>query len=161
MSTITGKTSLNTGRKVNTGYSRVPGQWSGMLPEFNREGSSGGEAGSCRDLGISVVLSPPNLRIGQQGRSPEHAVVWQGRNPRDIPLPGQQSPQAVSLRASGSRRGFGTLMPGRAPPSPFLTHRGLRIPSDKPWPRRSLYPRAGCAGSDTNTTETAASLAQN
>lgn len=97
------------------------------------------------------MLSQPYLRTGQQGRSPGHAVVWQGRNPRDTPRPRQQSPQTLSLRASGSRRGFGALLPGRAPPSPLLTHRGLRIPSGKPWPRRSLYLRAGCSESCVQT----------
>lgn len=74
---------------------------------------------------------------------PSHA----GQEPEGHRRPGQRSRPPQALRVSGprSRPSSGGL--GRAPPSQRPTHRGLRSPSDKPWPRRSLSRRVRCAAS--------------
>lgn len=63
------------------------------------------------------------------------------------PPPWAAVPVAISLGVSGPRRRLSPRRPRRAAPRQRPTHRGLRSPSDKPWPRRSLSPRARCAAS--------------
>lgn len=114
------------------------------------EGSSEGRPRSCPGLARESQLCchRPISGLGREGEVRDALWSHAGQKPERHPPP--WGAVTAAPLPQGERAAPPTLLRPvgpRVPPAPRPTHRGLRSPSDKPWPRCWRSPRARCAAS--------------